>query len=88
MCILTSPKNRTKLLVLILPLEYSLPAMPLLNGDVFFIFPAAVGVQSEREEGEAFEQVDEDIAVSQSQKKFICPITQVGMLESDRKYLS
>lgn len=41
---------------------------------LFFI----VGVQRDAEENEAFEQVDEDIAVTQSQMNFICPITQVS----------
>lgn len=37
------------------------------------------GVQRDAEENEAFEQVDEDIAVTQSQMNFICPITQEEM---------
>ncbi|XP_070604394.1 E3 SUMO-protein ligase NSE2 [Erythrolamprus reginae] len=37
------------------------------------------GIQSGAEEGPALEQVDEDIAVTQSQRKFICPITQEEM---------
>ncbi|XP_066479943.1 E3 SUMO-protein ligase NSE2 [Tiliqua scincoides] len=37
------------------------------------------GVQSDAKENEAFEQVDEDIAVTQSQMNFICPITQEEM---------
>ncbi|KAJ6663129.1 hypothetical protein lerEdw1_010722 [Lerista edwardsae] len=43
-----------------------------------FAYPIAdlVGIQSDAEENEAFEQVDEDIAVTQSQMNFICPITQ------------
>ncbi|XP_060099208.1 E3 SUMO-protein ligase NSE2 [Heteronotia binoei] len=37
------------------------------------------GVQQDAGEGEALEQVDEDLAVTQSQMNFICPITQVEM---------
>lgn len=40
---------------------------------------AQFGIQSEAEENDAFEQVDEDIAVTQSQMNFICPITQEEM---------
>ncbi|KAM6457810.1 E3 SUMO-protein ligase NSE2 isoform 2-T2 [Liasis olivaceus] len=40
---------------------------------------AQFGAQPDAEGRQAFEQVDEDIAVSQSQIKFICPITQEEM---------
>ncbi|XP_026559440.1 E3 SUMO-protein ligase NSE2 [Pseudonaja textilis] len=40
---------------------------------------AQVGIQPDAEEGPALEQVDEDLAVTQSQRKFICPITQEEM---------
>uniref|UniRef100_A0A8D0HMI2 E3 SUMO-protein ligase NSE2 n=1 Tax=Sphenodon punctatus TaxID=8508 RepID=A0A8D0HMI2_SPHPU len=37
------------------------------------------GLQSVPDENEALEQLDEDIAVTQSQVNFICPITQADM---------
>ncbi|XP_053101601.1 E3 SUMO-protein ligase NSE2 isoform X2 [Hemicordylus capensis] len=40
---------------------------------------AQFGLQSDAEENEVLEQVDEDIAVTQSQLFFICPITQEEM---------
>ncbi|XP_058035122.1 E3 SUMO-protein ligase NSE2 [Ahaetulla prasina] len=40
---------------------------------------AQFGIQSDTEEGPVLEQVDDDIAVTQSQRKFICPITQEEM---------
>ncbi|XP_015273627.1 PREDICTED: E3 SUMO-protein ligase NSE2-like [Gekko japonicus] len=39
----------------------------------------ALGVQLDAGGNEALEQVDEDLAVTQSQMNFICPITQVEM---------
>ncbi|XP_013929920.1 PREDICTED: E3 SUMO-protein ligase NSE2 [Thamnophis sirtalis] len=40
---------------------------------------AQFGIQPDAEEGPALEQLDEDLAVTQSQRKFICPITQEEM---------
>ncbi|KAM3841082.1 E3 SUMO-protein ligase NSE2 [Vipera latastei] len=40
---------------------------------------AQFGIQPDAEGGPALEQVDEDVAVTQSQRKFICPITQEEM---------
>lgn len=40
------------------------------------LFPIIVRQQSDND-NEAIEQIDEDIAVTQSQMNFICPITQV-----------
>jgi len=40
------------------------------------LFPLTVCYRSDNE-NEAIEQIDEDIAVTQSQMNFICPITQV-----------
>ncbi|XP_074842770.1 E3 SUMO-protein ligase NSE2 [Carettochelys insculpta] len=37
------------------------------------------GLQSDADANEAIEQIDEDIAVTQSQMNFICPITQMEM---------
>uniref|UniRef100_A0A2D4HQZ9 E3 SUMO-protein ligase NSE2 n=1 Tax=Micrurus lemniscatus lemniscatus TaxID=129467 RepID=A0A2D4HQZ9_MICLE len=39
---------------------------------------AQIGIQTDAEES-SLEQVDEDLAVTQSQRKFICPITQEEM---------
>ncbi|XP_040403050.1 E3 SUMO-protein ligase NSE2 isoform X2 [Cygnus olor] len=39
----------------------------------------AVRLQSDNNDNDAIEQIDEDIAVTQSQVNFICPITQVEM---------
>lgn len=40
------------------------------------LFPVIVCRQSDND-NEAIEQIDEDLAVTQSQMNFICPITQV-----------
>ncbi|XP_053251296.1 E3 SUMO-protein ligase NSE2 [Podarcis raffonei] len=40
---------------------------------------AQFGVQSDGEKSSPLEQVDEDLAVTQSQMNFVCPITQVEM---------
>uniref|UniRef100_A0A8C7E6Q1 E3 SUMO-protein ligase NSE2 n=1 Tax=Naja naja TaxID=35670 RepID=A0A8C7E6Q1_NAJNA len=40
---------------------------------------AQVGIQPDPEEGPVLEQVDEDLTMSLSQRKFICPITQEEM---------
>ncbi|EMP39473.1 Tribbles like protein 1 [Chelonia mydas] len=39
----------------------------------------AVGLRSDTDANESIEQIDEDIAVTQSQMNFTCPITQVEM---------
>lgn len=41
------------------------------------LFPIIVRLQSDNNDNDAIEQIDEDIAVTQSQVNFICPITQV-----------
>ncbi|XP_068528746.1 E3 SUMO-protein ligase NSE2 isoform X2 [Anas acuta] len=43
------------------------------------IFPSLVRLKSDNNDNDAIEQIDEDIAVTQSQVNFICPITQVEM---------
>ncbi|XP_063155753.1 E3 SUMO-protein ligase NSE2 [Candoia aspera] len=45
---------------------------------------AQFGVQPDSEGRPALEQIDEDIAVTQSQMKFICPITQEEMMKPVR----
>lgn len=41
------------------------------------LFPIIVRLKSDNNDNDAIEQIDEDIAVTQSQVNFICPITQV-----------
>ena len=41
------------------------------------LFPIIVRLQSDSNDNDDIEQIDEDIAVTQSQMNFICPITQV-----------
>ncbi|POI31304.1 hypothetical protein CIB84_004945, partial [Bambusicola thoracicus] len=51
-----------------------------LQNNIFqYDFADTVRLQSDSNDNEDIEQIDEDIAVTQSQMNFICPITQVEM---------
>ncbi|XP_066846839.1 E3 SUMO-protein ligase NSE2 isoform X3 [Anser cygnoides] len=55
-------------------LEVSQDTLPVID-----VLSFTVRLQSDNNDNDAIEQIDEDIAVTQSQVNFICPITQVEM---------